>query len=87
VLLDQASYRLAHAKNCPKDTGNRPSYHLTNITRYLHLDKQQQRRRVLPKLLEHNWEMMEAIMKHYKRKPLVMLASSQQIELMRLNGG
>jgi hypothetical protein len=55
ALLDQARYRVIYAENFPGKLGNRPSYHLRNFVRYLHLEKPQQR---------------EADINHFKRKPL-----------------
>ena len=81
ALLDQARYRVTYAENFPGKLGNRPEYHLRNFVRYLHLEKLQQRERLLPELAERNLGEMEAIMNKFKRKPLVTLASLQHKEL------
>jgi hypothetical protein len=77
ALLDQARYRVTYAKDFPGKLGNRPKYHLQNFVRYLHIEKPQQRERVLPELAERNRGDMEAIINKFKRKPLVTLASFQ----------
>jgi hypothetical protein len=81
ALLDQARYRVMHAENFPEKLGNRTAYHLRNFVRYLHLEKPQQRERVLPELAERNRGEMETIINKFKRKPLVTLASLQNQEL------
>jgi len=81
ALLDQARYRVTHAEEFPGKLGNRPVYHLQNCVRYLHLEKPQQRERVLPELAERNRGEMEAISNKFKRKPLVTLASLQNKEV------
>jgi hypothetical protein len=80
ALLDQARYRVTYAENFPGKLGNRPKYHLQTSVRYLHLEKPQQRERVLPELAERNRGEMEAILNKFKRKPLVTLASLQNNE-------
>jgi hypothetical protein len=76
ALLDQARYyRVTHAKNLPEKLGYRVNYHLRNFVRYLHLEKPQQREKILPELVERNRGEMEAIMNKFKRKPLLTLAS------------
>jgi hypothetical protein len=80
ALLDQARYRVTNAENFPGKLGNRPTYHLQNSVRYLHLEKPQQQERVLPELAERNQGEMEAIIIKFKRKPLVTLASLQNEE-------
>jgi hypothetical protein len=75
ALLDQAHYRVTYAESFPRKLGNRPKYHLQNFVRYLHLEKPQQRERMLPELAERNRGEMEAIANKFKRKPLVTLAS------------
>ncbi|KAA6410355.1 MAG: hypothetical protein FRX48_05776 [Lasallia pustulata] len=82
ALLDQARYRITYAENFPGKGGNRPSYHLSNFVRYLHLEKPQQRERLLPELAERNRGAMEAAINKFKRKPLLTLASFQQMELV-----
>ena len=81
ALLDQARYRVTHAENFPGGgrLGNRPRYHLQNFVRYLHLEKAQQRERLLPELAERNRGEMGLIMDNFKRKPLVTLASLQDV--------
>lgn len=81
ALLDQARYRVTYAENFPGKLGNRPKYHLQTSVRYLHLEKPQQRERVLPELAERNRGDMETIINKFKRKPLVTLASLQNKEL------
>ena len=81
ALLDQARYRVTHAENFPGKQGNRPRYHLGNLVRYLHLEKSQQRKRVLPELAERNRGDMETIINKFKRKPLLTLASLKNMEL------
>jgi hypothetical protein len=81
ALLDQARYRVMYAEKSPGKLGNWPEYHLLNSVRYLHLEKPQQRERVLPELAEHNPGKVEAIINKSKRKPLVTLASLQNKEL------
>lgn len=81
ALLDQARYRVTYAENFPGKLGNRPKHHLQTFVRYLHLEKPQQRERVLPELADRNQGEMEAIINKFKRKPLVTLASFQNKEL------
>jgi hypothetical protein len=81
ALLDQANHRVIYAENFPGKLGNRPEYHLRNFVRYLHLEKPQQRKRLLPELAERNQGKMEATMNKFKRKPLLTLASLQQKDL------
>jgi hypothetical protein len=81
ALLDQARYRVTYAENFPGKLGNRPKYHLQTFVRYLHLEKPQQRERLLPELAERNRGEMEEIINKFKRKPLVTLASLQHKEL------
>ena len=81
ALLDQARYRITYAENFPDKLGNRPSYHLSKLVCYLHLEKPEQQKRLLPELAERNRGAMEAIINKFKRKPLVTLASFQQMEL------
>ena len=81
ALLDQARYRVTCAENFPGKLGNRPRYHLQTSVRYLHLEKPQQRERLLPKLAERNRGEMEAIINKFKRKPLLTLTSLQHKEL------
>jgi hypothetical protein len=81
ALLDQARYRVTHAENFSGKLGNRPIYHLETCVRYLHLEKPQQRERVLSELAERNRGDMEAIINKFRRKPLVTLASLQNKEL------
>lgn len=81
ALLDQARYRVTHAESFPEKLGYRPQHHLRNFVRYLHLEKPQQRERLLPELAERNRGEMEAVINKFKRKPLVTLASLQQQEL------
>jgi hypothetical protein len=78
ALLNQARYRVIYAENFTGMLGNRPQYHLRNFVRYLHLEKPQQRERVLPELAERNRGNMEAAMNKFKRKPLVTLTSLQK---------
>jgi len=80
ALLDQACYRVIFAENFLGKLGNRPKYHLQNFVRYLHLEKPQQRERVLPELAERDRGEVEAIINTVKRKPLVTLASLQNKE-------
>jgi hypothetical protein len=84
ALLDQARYRVTYAENFPGKLGNRPRYHLQNSVRYLHLEKPQQRERVLPELAERNRGEMEVIINKFRRKPLLTLASLQDVKLNRL---
>jgi hypothetical protein len=81
ALLDQARYRVAYAEIFPEKGGNRPKYHLRNLVRYLHLEKPQQRGKMLSELAERNRREMEVIINTFKRKPLVTLASLQSQEL------
>lgn len=83
ALLDQARYRVTYAENFPRKLGNRPQYHLGNFVRYLHLEKLQQRERLLPQLAERNQADMEATINKFKRKPLLTLAALQQQELRK----
>ena len=84
VLLDQARYRVTYAENFPGKSSNRPRYHLQNFVRYLHLEKPQQRERVLLELAERNRGEMEVIINKFKRKLLLTLASLQDMKLSRL---
>jgi hypothetical protein len=80
ALLDQARYRVIYAENFPEEPeklGYRVEYHLRNFVRYLHLEKLQQREKMLPELAERNRGEMEALMNNFKRKPLLTLASLQ----------
>jgi hypothetical protein len=81
AILDQARYRVIYAENFRELLGYRPDYHLRNFVRYLHLEKPQQRGRLLPELVERNRGEMEAIVNKYKRKPLVTLSYFQNKEL------
>lgn len=83
ALLDQARYRVTYAENFPRNQGNRPEYHIRNFVRYLHLEKPQQRERLLRGLAERNRGYMEASINKFKRKPLLTLASFQQLELKK----
>jgi hypothetical protein len=80
ALLDQACYRVIFAENFLGKLDNRPKYHLQNFVRYHHLEKPQQRERVLPELAERDRREVEAIINTFKRKPLVTLASLQNKE-------
>lgn len=86
ALLDQARYRTTHAaaenfsSSSSEQGGNRPRYHLQNCVRYLHLEKAHQRERVLLELAERNRGEMELIMDKFKRKPVVTLASLQDVK-------
>jgi hypothetical protein len=83
ALLDQARYRDGHPEKISYLSGHRPRYHLSNFTRYLHLEKPTQRERVLPELAERNREAMEVILNKFKRQPLLTLASLQAEELKK----
>lgn len=81
ALLDQARYGVTNAENFPGKVGLRTSYHLRNFVRYLHLEKPQQREKLLPMLAERNQGQMEAAINKFKRKPLLTLASLRQQKL------
>lgn len=81
ALLDQARYRIIHAEKFPGKLGRRLERHLRNFVRYLHLEKPQQRERILVELAERNQEEMIAITHKFKRKPLLTLASLQNKKL------
>jgi hypothetical protein len=80
ALLDQARHRVIYAERFPGKLGNSPKYHLQNFVRYLHLEKLQQREKMLPELAECNQGEMEVIINKFTRKPLVMLTSLQNKE-------
>ncbi|KAI9675102.1 MAG: hypothetical protein M1817_001510 [Caeruleum heppii] len=75
-LLDQQRYRKSHAETYQYQPSRwtLPGYHLDNFVRYLHLEKEHQRGKVLPLLAERNRGDMEARMKKFKRKPSADLA-------------
>ena len=75
ALMDQARYRSMFAENLHEKQSIRLEFHLRNFVRYLHLEKPQQRERLLPELAERNRGEMEAIINKFKRKPLLTLAS------------
>jgi hypothetical protein len=81
ALLDQARYRVTHPEEFPYKYGNRPWYHISNFVRYLHLEKPQQRERLLPELADRNRGDMEERINKFKRKPLLTLASLQSGEV------
>jgi hypothetical protein len=80
ALLYQACCRVIFAENFLGKLGNRPKYHLQNFVRYLHLEKLQQREKVLPELAERDRGEVEAIINTFKRKSLATLASLQNKE-------
>lgn len=80
ALLYQAHFRATHAEDFPGRVGRRPQYHLRNFVRYLHLEKPQQREKLLPKLAERNRGEMEAAINKFTRKPLLTLASLENME-------
>ena len=59
ATLDQLRYRTTHPENFEGKRGNRPSYHLRNLVRYLYLERQSQRELLLPLLAERNQAEME----------------------------
>lgn len=69
AILDQLRYRTVHAENFQGTWGNRPSYHLSNFVRYLYLERESQRRLLLPLLAERNRTRMEERIGAFKRKP------------------
>lgn len=69
AILDQLRYRVTHAEELHKGSGNRPAYHLRNFVRYLHLEKPSQRRLLLSLLAERNRPEMELRITGFKRKP------------------
>jgi hypothetical protein len=83
ALLDQQRYRLAHVETYNYGTrrATLPLYHLSNLIRYLHLEKPYQREKLIPELAERNRADMETQLDRYKRKPLLTskdFASSAQ---------
>lgn len=73
-LLDQYRYCQDHPE-IYKDTPIRfslPSYNLTNLIRYLHLEKPHQREKLIPELAERNRADMEMRLNRYKRKPTMI---------------
>ncbi|KAI9763497.1 MAG: hypothetical protein M1839_006445 [Geoglossum umbratile] len=75
ALLNQVIYRQAHLEtyNYVSILDTLPSYHLTNLIRYLHLEKPHQREKLIPELAERNRADMETRMNRYKRKPVLSL--------------
>jgi hypothetical protein len=73
ALLDQIRYRQNHVETYKyvsmRDT--LPSYHLSNLTRYLHIEKPYQREKFISELAERNRADMETRLDGYKRKPLL----------------
>jgi hypothetical protein len=73
ALHDQIRYRQKHMEtyNYMSMRYTLPSYHLSNLTRYLHLEKPYQREKLIPELAERNRAAMETLLDRYKRKPLL----------------
>ncbi|KAI9850135.1 MAG: hypothetical protein M1824_003652, partial [Vezdaea acicularis] len=73
AVLDQLRYRTTHAENFQGKVGNRPSYHLSNMIRYLYLERLSQRELLLPLLAERNRAEMERRINKFKRKPTLAM--------------
>lgn len=72
-LLDQHRYRQTHdtTDNSALTPCSLPSYHLSKLIRYLHLEKTYQREKLIPELAERNRADMEMRLDKYKRKPVL----------------
>lgn len=70
-LLDQHRYRLNHPETYKynKIPFSLPLYNLSNLIRYLHLEKPHQREKLIPELAERNRADMVMRLNNYKRKP------------------
>ncbi|KAH0565360.1 hypothetical protein GP486_001243 [Trichoglossum hirsutum] len=75
ALLDQVRYRQTHIEtyNYTSMPNMLPSYHLSNLIRYLHLERTYQREKLIPELAERNRAEMERRMNKFKRKPVLSL--------------
>ncbi|KAI9782357.1 MAG: hypothetical protein M1839_005230 [Geoglossum umbratile] len=73
ALLDQQRYRQTHFEtyNYESALDTLSSYHLSNLIRYLHLEKPYQREKLIPQLAGRNRADMETRLDKYKRKPLL----------------
>jgi hypothetical protein len=85
ALLDQLRYRITHAENFPRKLGNRPSYHLSNLVRYLYLERESQLELLLSQLAERNRAEMKEKASTFKRKPTLAmtLESMKKIQYLR----
>ncbi|KAI9773524.1 MAG: hypothetical protein M1839_002060 [Geoglossum umbratile] len=76
ALIDQVRYRQTHNEtyNYKSMLHTLSAYHLTNLIRYIHLEKPHQRGKLIPELAERNRADMETRMNKYKRKPLLKMS-------------